>query len=117
MKITDEQFATIAPLPPRQRAVKLTALLLCAFFALALVLSFVLILTNFNHDHDRNGEDGGCATCAHIIACAKLIERLGTVIAVAVVIVSMYGVAVPLRLVALQINSTSLISLKVRLNI
>ena len=100
-----------------QRAVKLTALAVCACFVLAIFLSSMFILANANHEHDHNGEDGGCATCTQMVACAKLIEHLGAAITAAAAVVSMVGFAILARFAASQINVISLISLKVRLNI
>jgi len=101
----------------RRLAVKLTALAVCVLFVLTIVLSSVFIIANANHEHDHNGKDGGCATCAHMAVCAKLIEHLGAAITAAAVIVSITGFAILPRFSVSQINAISLISLKVRLNI
>ena len=98
-------------------AVKLTAMAVCAFFLLAIVLSSVFILANANHEHDHNGEGGGCATCTSIAACSKLIEHLGAAATVAAAIAVMAGFSILPQFTASQTNAGNLVSLKVRLNI
>ena len=100
-----------------RRAVKAIALAVCAFYVLVILLSSLFIIANANHEHDHNGEDGGCAACAQIVVCAKMIEHLGVTITTATTAVSIVGFILPPRFAASQINAISLISLKMRLNI
>ena len=100
-----------------RRAVRLTALAVCALFVLAFLLSSVYILANADHEHDHSGEGGGCAVCANIATCAKLIRHLGAAMTAAAAIAGMAGFAIRLRFTAPQFNAINLVNLKVRLNI
>ena len=100
-----------------RRAVKLTALAVCALFVLVILLSSVFILANADHKHDHKREDGGCATCANIVICAKLIRHLGAAITAAAAITGMAGFVILPRFATPQVYAVNLISLKVRLNI
>ena len=100
-----------------RRAVRLTALAVCALFVLVFLISSVFIIVNADHEHDHNCERGGCATCANIVTCAKLIGHLGAAITVAAAIAGMVGFVLLPRFAASQNNAINPINLKVRLNI
>ena len=99
-------------------SVRLTAMAVCALFVLALLLASAFVLTHANHDHDHNGEDGGCAACAQIAVAADFLSRGGAAaVVVAGVIGGLSGAYALIKIAAPRYVGFTLISLKIRLNI
>jgi hypothetical protein len=101
----------------RKFRTKQLALFVCVFFVAGSILSATFIFTHANHVHDQNGAGGTCATCAHVIAAATLLETLGIAMAVAALCLAVHHAIVSkLKPVSSNLDIFTLTSLKVRLN-
>ena len=65
----------------KQSAIRLIALAIYIMFIVGFLLSSVFIFTHIHHQHDHDGPDGGCTTCAHLMAFENLIKTLTTALA------------------------------------
>jgi hypothetical protein len=98
-------------------ALRLTALVLCVLFAVALLLSTAFIFAHANHEHDHNGENGGCAACSCVASAQTLLKQLLTATAGGVLALS--GLFAVIRIIGLtlsHLDSSTLVRLKIRLN-
>lgn len=94
------------------------ALILCMCFIVVSLLSTALILTHANHEHDHDGPNGSCTTCIHLVTAENLHKQLSTAIVVPVSAFALFSfISFFLKSFASSICSSTLITLKVRLNI
>lgn len=97
--------------------VRITAAFACATFVVSLLFSTVFIALHAKHEHDHHGENGACATCAHIALAENLLK---TVSAAAPLTVGAIGLLCwkPYFPKAARscASAYTLISLKVRIN-
>jgi hypothetical protein len=93
------------------------AALACVCFIAALLLSAAFLSLYSHHEHDHNGADGGCATCACISAAGNLLKTVSSAVAASVVAVGATFFALrTLEAERFEIADRTLISLKIRLN-
>jgi hypothetical protein len=93
------------------------ALLVCVLFVSTSIFSATFVFTHANHVHDQNGANGTCATCAHVVAAAVVLETLGLAMAAASICLAAHHVIVyKLKPISSDLVFHTLASLKVRLN-
>ncbi|MDR0813431.1 MAG: hypothetical protein LBO63_05445 [Oscillospiraceae bacterium] len=98
------------------RQKKLSALILCAVFSAALLLSASYILTFAEHDHDHDGADGACLTCAHVISAAKiLVGGSGEAVKATAAFACVFAVVSALLTYVFCVHMPSPIELKVKI--
>jgi uncharacterized protein Veg len=99
---------------PAQRA---AALVFCVLFMVAFIFSSIFIFTYQDHEHDHNGPDGSCATCAHLMAAKNLIKSFSAALVGATLVFGcLAAILFALRPIDLRARINTLIRLKVRLN-
>jgi hypothetical protein len=101
----------------KQAVKRLLVLAIGVLFISGAILSASFILRHAHHEHDHNGPEGGCATCAHLMVVDNLLKLLSAAL-VGAAIVAWYfpGARSILKPAGLQTCLFSLIHLKVRLN-
>jgi hypothetical protein len=67
-------------------AVRSAAVALCALIAVALLLSSAVLVTRAHHEHDHDGDDGGCAACEQLCAAGCLLCSFGAAMSVAAIV-------------------------------
>ena len=95
------------------------------FLALTFIVCFLIVsivtnaftITHADHEHDRNGIEGSCATCAQLFSADNILKQfsvavVGTFFAMAGIFVAIAAV----KAIASQISLSTLILLKTRLN-
>ncbi|GHU68128.1 hypothetical protein AGMMS49983_20330 [Clostridia bacterium] len=93
------------------------ALLFCILFLSVSLLSTAFILTRSAHEHDRVGQGGSCATCAHITAAEKLLNTLGIALTGIALSSAIRHLVISARKpIVSDVDFFTPISLKVRLN-
>jgi preprotein translocase subunit SecG len=93
------------------------ALLVCALFITASLISVVYIVSNADHTHDHNGSGGACETCIHITSAANLLKQIGTALTAAVIVFGLpLGLLSNVKTPSVRSDLLSLVGLKVRLN-
>jgi len=94
------------------------ALILCMCFIVVSLLSTAFILTHANHEHNHDGQNGSCTTCIHLATAENLLKQLSSVIIVTVFGFALFSfLSFFLTPFALCVGSSTLITLKVRLDI
>lgn len=87
-------------------------------FIVVSLLSTAFILTHANHEHDHNGQNGSCTTCIHIVTAENSLKQLSSAIVVPVFAFALFSfISFLVKIFALCVGSSTLITLKVRLNI
>jgi hypothetical protein len=110
--------ATITENSRKQSKVRLIAMLLCVCFIAAALLSAAFVLSHANHEHDYNGPDGSCGTCACVAAAQELLKTISTaVVAVGIIFGGLFSTCLLLWSVTLRADFSTLVGLKIRLNI
>ncbi|MDR2515550.1 MAG: hypothetical protein LBD02_10175 [Christensenellaceae bacterium] len=101
----------------KKSVIRFIALAIFVCIVTTSLLSSASILTHADHEHDHNGPNNTCATCAQIAAAENILKRLSTALAVAAIaIVDTFALIAQLRADSPQQVFTTLVGLKVRLN-
>lgn len=107
--------ADFAKLNKRQSAKRRIALVVCVLFIAGTLFSTAFISTRINHDHD--GHNGNCTTCAHLAMAERLLKSLSTAITDTALIFGCFSVICSiLKAVDFYTGFITLVHLKVRLN-
>lgn len=92
-------------------------LLLIITFVLVILLSTAFIFTHADHEHDHNGSEGTCATCAQLYTAQNLLKNLTAVILVLAAALNAFLVlGVIVRALSCKLGIHTLVSLKARLD-
>ncbi|MDR3288044.1 MAG: hypothetical protein LBT22_01300 [Peptococcaceae bacterium] len=111
------EAGNIAANKPKPFKIRLIAMLLCVCFIAALLLSALFILTHAQHEHDHDGADGSCATCAHMTALGNLLKQLSTPVVTATTAMgALFAIRFSLKPRHRRFVFSTLVILKVRLN-
>ena len=86
----------------------------CACLISVFFLSSAFILTCAGHDHDHDGPDGSCATCAHMATAEALLEQLCAIAAVTRLCLCFDSFA--LKFAHFDANLCAFVRLKIRMN-
>ena len=62
----------------KQSKVRIIALAFLVCFLVVSVLSSAFILTHTDHQHDHNGTNGSCATCAQLQSAENVLKQFST---------------------------------------
>ena len=71
----------------KQSVVRFITLVLCVCFIALFFLSTAFILAHADHEHDRHGPDGSCATCIHMMTVESLLKKLYAEVTIVVIAV------------------------------
>ena len=96
---------------------RLIALALTLCFVMVSVFSCAFIAAHANHDHDKGGANGGCATCERLVDAAQLLKQLCLALAVlGFVISSLAAIITSIRATVSPPAHITPVSLNVRMN-
>ena len=101
----------------KRSAIRLIALMIGVIFVAGSLLSAAFIFTHTHHEHDHKGPDGGCATCAQLMAADNLLKSLTTIIIGAALGFGCFAASLSIPKPAdYRLGFITLVCLKVRLN-
>ncbi len=101
----------------RQTKKRLLTLAFLICFIIVSLLSEAFILTHAGHEHDHNGVNGTCATCAQIKNAENLLKKLGTASLVAAyTIAGLFSAAVITHTFWAVTSALTPVTLKIKMN-
>ena len=101
----------------QQPLLRFIAMAICIAYIAVFLLGAAYLLTHINHEHDHDGPNGSCVTCAHITAVGDLLQQLSvTAPGTVFVFGSMFLVRSFYNTAFVWGNPDTLVKLKVRLN-
>ena len=98
------------------RRKRTAALALLIAFALMILLPTAFIFTHADHEHDHNGPEGTCATCAQLHIAQNLLQIIAFLILVLTALDVFFTLVDRIHVFSRKTGSHTLVSLKVRLD-
>ena len=96
---------------------RIIALAFLACFLVVSLLSSAFIFTHAEHEHDHNGFDGGCATCAQLQNAENILKQLSTAFAgVLFAVAGLFAAIGTLKVIAGYASLSTPVTLKIRMN-
>ena len=96
---------------------RILALTFLVCFLIVSIITNAFTITHADHDHDRNGIEGSCATCAQLFGVEKILKQFNAALAVALFAATGMFVAIAaVKIIASRVSFSTLFSLKIRLN-
>jgi hypothetical protein len=116
-KMIGELYKRGRPEMDRKTVKKWIVLAVCALLIAGSFFSAAFVCTHIDHEHDHDGPGGSCAACIRLAASENLLKLLSVALfGAALGAGSLFAVFAPLKLSGLQIDSFTLVRLKIRLN-
>ena len=98
----------------KTRIIALT-FLLC--FLIVSLLSSAFIFTHAEHEHDHNGVDGSCATCAQLQRTENILKQFSTALAGTLFFIAgLFAAIGTLKVIAVYVFLPTPVTLKIRMN-
>lgn len=96
---------------------RIIALVFLACFLIVSILSSAFILTHADHEHDHNGVDGSCATCAQLQSAENSLKQFSTALTGALFATAgLYAAIGMFKAITIQISFSTPVTLKIRMN-
>ena len=96
---------------------RIIAFAFLACFLVIFILSSAFILTHVDHEHDHNGVNGSCATCAQILSAENILKQFSTaLLGVLFAIAELYAAIGILKAIAVYASLSTPITLKIKMN-
>lgn len=101
----------------KQTKKRLIALAVLLCFVVISLFSEMFIFTHANHEHDHDGVHGGCTACEQIYNFENLKKQISAAVCGAsFAFLSLFAVVSIIKCIYFQIELSSLVSLKIRMN-
>ena len=111
------RFAPQNKIKHRQPSKRIIAIAFLLCFVVGFFLSGIFFLTHVNHEHDHNGVDGSCDTCAQIQASENLIKQFGIfAVSLAFAVIILSAAIAVLFAISFLFGVQSPVKLKIRMN-
>ena len=96
---------------------KFIVLALLSCFLIVSLLSSTFILTHADHQHDQNGANGSCATCAQLQSAGNTLKQLTTAFVGALLAITGILAAIgALKTIIIPVITSTPVTLKIKMN-
>lgn len=96
---------------------KLVALAICVFFVVASLFLAMFVIMHSDHEHDHNGREGSCLTCASVSTAGSLLKIISTmIVGTAIAICCFVAFISIVKSISYQSLYHTPVNLKVRIN-